>query len=81
VFIKDIIMGAFLASLFVVFVLISLLSVDHTKSSGLVTSQGKISDSGASVLEMILLAKYEKVVAGSDSMPSDKPNYKRWQGT
>jgi hypothetical protein len=51
---KDI-MGALLASLFVVFALISLLSVDHTQNSGLVTSQGKISDSGAGLLETILL--------------------------
>ena len=54
VFMKDI-MGALLASLFVVFALISLLSVDHTQNSGLVTSQGKISDSGAGLLETILL--------------------------
>ena len=77
---KDI-MGALLASLFVVFVLISLLSVKHTQNSGLVTSQGKISDSGADLLETILLAEYKKVVAGSDSVPSANPNYERWQGT
>ena len=77
---KDI-MGALLASLFVVFALISLLSVDHTQNSGLVTSQGKISDSGAGLLETILLAEYKKVVAGSDSVPSANPNYERWQGT
>lgn len=38
---KDI-TGPLLASLFVVFVLISLLSVDRTQNSGLVTSRGKL---------------------------------------
>jgi hypothetical protein len=52
---KDII-GPLVASLFVVFVLISLLSVDRTQNSGLVTSRGKISDSEPFLLETMLLA-------------------------
>jgi hypothetical protein len=50
---KDI--GAVLASLFVIFILISLLSVDHTQNSGLNSSHGKPSDSGAGLVEAILL--------------------------
>jgi hypothetical protein len=49
---KDI--GAVLASLFVIFILISLLSVDDTQNSGLNSSLGKTSDSETS-LEAILL--------------------------
>jgi hypothetical protein len=49
---KDI--GAVLASLFVIFVLISLLSVDHTQNSGLNSSRGKTSDSGAGLVQAIL---------------------------
>jgi len=55
---KDI-MGALLASLFVVFVLISLLSVDRTQNSGLVTSHGKISDSEPILLETVLLQLHQ----------------------
>jgi hypothetical protein len=50
---KDI--GALLASLFVIFILISLLLVDHTQNSGLNTSRGKTSDSGVGLVEAILL--------------------------
>jgi hypothetical protein len=50
---KDI--GAVLASLFVIFILISLLSVDDTQNSGLNSSHGKTSDSGAGLVEAILL--------------------------
>ena len=49
---KDI--GAVLASLFVIFILISLLSVDDTQNFGLNSSLGKTSDSETS-LEVILL--------------------------
>ena len=55
---KDI-MGPLVGSLFVVFVLMSLLSVDHTQNSGLVTSHGKISDSEPFLLEMILLQLHQ----------------------
>jgi|Tabmets5t2r1_1033131.scaffolds.fasta_scaffold149251_1 hypothetical protein len=51
---KDI-MGFLVGSLFVVFVLISLLSVGRTQNSGSVTSHGKISDSEPILLETILL--------------------------
>jgi len=54
---KDI-TGPLLASLFVVFVLISLLSVDRrTQDSRLIISHGKISDSAAALLEAILLQR------------------------
>jgi hypothetical protein len=51
---KDI-MSLLVGSLFVVFVLISLLSGGHSQNSGLVTSHGKISDSEPLLLETILL--------------------------
>ena len=51
---KDI-MGLLVGSLFVVFVLISLLSGGRSQNSGLVTSHGKISDSEPLLLETILL--------------------------
>ena len=51
---KDV-MGLLVASLFVVFVLISLLSGGRSQNSGLVTSHGKISDSEPLLLEKILL--------------------------
>ena len=55
---KDI-TGALLASLFVVFVLISLLSVDRrTQNSGLVTSHGKL-DSDSSLTAPILLQLHQ----------------------
>jgi hypothetical protein len=54
---KDI-TGALLASLFVVFVLISLLSVDRTQNSGLVTSHGKL-DSDSSLAARLLLQLYQ----------------------
>lgn len=54
---KDI-TGALLASLFVVFVLISLLSVDRTQNSGLVTTHGKL-DSESSLTAPILLQLYQ----------------------
>jgi hypothetical protein len=54
---KDI-MGALLASLFVVFVLISLLSVDRNQNSGLVTSHGKL-DSESSLTAPILLQLHQ----------------------
>jgi hypothetical protein len=50
---KDI--GAVLASLFVIFILISLLSVDDTQNFGLNSSLGKTSDSGTGLAEAILL--------------------------
>jgi hypothetical protein len=54
---KDI-TGALLASLFVVFVLISLLSVDRTRTSGLVTSHGKL-DSESILTAPILLQLHQ----------------------
>ncbi|HSE90878.1 MAG TPA: hypothetical protein VLJ79_32010 [Candidatus Binatia bacterium] len=54
---KDI-MGLLVGSLFVVFVLISLLSGVRSQNSGLVTSHGKISDSEPLLLETILLQLY-----------------------
>jgi hypothetical protein len=54
---KDI--GAVLASLFVIFILISLLSVDHTQNSGLNSSRGKTLDSGAVLVESILLHRQQ----------------------
>jgi hypothetical protein len=56
---KDI-TGALVASLFVVFVLISLLSVDRTQNSGLVTSHGKL-DSESSLTAPILLQLHQHV--------------------
>ena len=50
---KDI-TGALLASLFVVFVLLTLLSVGRTQNSGMVTSHGKL-DSESSLTAPILL--------------------------
>jgi hypothetical protein len=55
---KDI-MGLLVGSLFVVFVLITLLSVGRTQNSGLVTSHGKISDSEAFLVETILLQLHQ----------------------
>jgi hypothetical protein len=55
---KDI-TGALLATLFVVFVLISLLSVGRTQNSGLVISHGKISDSEPFLVETILLQLHQ----------------------
>ena len=49
------IMGLLVGSLFVVFVLISLLSGGRSQNSGLDTSHGKISDSEPLLLETILL--------------------------
>jgi hypothetical protein len=54
---KDI--GALLASLFVILILISLLSVDHTQNSGLNGSLGKTSDFGAGLVEAILLHRQQ----------------------
>jgi hypothetical protein len=54
---KDI--GAVLASLFVIFILISLLSVDDTQNSGLNSSLGKTSDSGAGLVEAVLLHRQQ----------------------
>jgi hypothetical protein len=55
---KDI-MGLLVGSLFVVFVLITLLSVGRSQNSGLVTSHGKISDSEPILLETVLLQLYQ----------------------
>ncbi len=49
------IMGLLVESLFVVFVLISLLSGVRNQNSGLVTTHGKISNSEPLLLETILL--------------------------
>ena len=57
---KDI--GAVLASLFVIFILISLLSVDDTQNFGLNSSLGKTSDSETN-LEAILL--HQLTLSGS----------------
>jgi hypothetical protein len=46
-------------SLFIVFVLITLLSVGRTQNSGLITSHGKISDSEPLLAETILLQLYQ----------------------
>ena len=54
---KDI-TGALLATLFVVFVLISLLSVDRTQNSGLVANHGKL-DSESSLIAPILLQLHQ----------------------
>ena len=50
---KDI--GAVLASLFIIFILISLLSVDDTQNFGSNSSLGKTSDSETGLVEAILL--------------------------
>jgi hypothetical protein len=55
---KDV-MGLLVGSLFVVFVLISLLSVGRTQNSGMVTSHGKISDSEPFLVETIMLQLYQ----------------------
>jgi hypothetical protein len=55
---KDI-MGLLVGSLFVVFVLITLLSVGRTQNSGSVTSHGKISDSEPFLAETILLQLHQ----------------------
>jgi hypothetical protein len=55
---KDI-MGLLVGSLFIVFVLISLLSVGRTQNSGSVTSHGKISDSEPFLVETILLQLHQ----------------------
>ena len=55
---KDI-MGLLVGSLFIVFVLISLLSVGRTQNSGLVISHGKISDSEPFLVETILLQLHQ----------------------
>ena len=55
---KDI-TGPLLASLFVVFVLISLLSVGRTQNSGLVIGRGKISIPSPFLVETILLQLHQ----------------------
>jgi hypothetical protein len=55
---KDI-MGLLVGCLFVVFVLMSLLSVGRTQNSGSVTSHGKISDSEPFLIETILLQLHQ----------------------
>ena len=54
---KDI--GALLASLVVIFILISLVSADHTQNFGLNSSRGKTSDSGVGLVEAILLHRQQ----------------------
>jgi hypothetical protein len=53
------IMGLLVGSLFVVFVLISLLSGGRSQNSGSVTSHGKISDSEPLLVETILLQLHQ----------------------
>jgi hypothetical protein len=55
---KDI-MGLLVGILFVVYVLITLLSVGRTQNSGSVTSHGKISDSEPFLVETILLQLHQ----------------------
>jgi hypothetical protein len=53
------VMGLLVGSLFIIFVLITLLSVGRTQNSGLVTSHGKISDSEPLLIETILLELHQ----------------------
>jgi hypothetical protein len=56
---KDI-MGLLVGSLFVVYVLITLLSVGRTQNTGLVASHGRISDSEPFLVETILLELHQQ---------------------